>query len=331
MSALPTALPDRHAICGYVVHAEYPLRGLPVCDAIEGPLGTVILRPGEVSEHLDHSSLTRPSIEVSPDAVLIKPRNGVRSLGRILVRGGREILVAPAPGCEPDLEPYILGSAIGAICLQNGLLPLHASAVSLGSEAIAFAGPTGAGKSTMAAAVAARGHFHVTDDLSVMRLPAEGLPLVYPGTRVMKLCPDSSTALGLDEARVVTAPLSNEKLRFRIGAASVSEQPNALAAIYFLERGDTADVVIEPLIGMHAIAAVASEIFRRAWLGPMGSLEARLPDIAEVARRTACFRLKRPHRFDMLPEVVDSVLRHRASLRTAGHDPRRSLPNSISL
>jgi hypothetical protein len=316
MRALSTALPDRHAICGYVVHAQYPLRGLPICAAIDGPLGTVILRPGEVPEHLEHSGLTKASIEVSPDAVLIKPHKGAQSLGRILVRGGREILVAPAPGCEPDLEPYILGSALGAICLQNGLLPLHASAVSLGSEAIAFAGPTGAGKSTMAAAIAARGHVHVTDDLSVVRLPAEGLPLVYPGTRVMKLCPDSSTALGFDEAEAVTARLSHEKLRFRSGATTLSAQPDALAAIYFLELGDSADVIIEPLIGMHAIAAVASEIFRRAWLGPMGSLEARLPDIAEVARRTACFRLKRPHRFDMLPEVVDTVLRHRASLRT---------------
>lgn len=315
MRAMSTALPDRHAICGYVVHAHYPLYGLPVCDAIDGPLGTVILRSGAVPEHLEHSRLTKPSIEVSPDAVLIKPRTGARTLGRILVRGGREILVAPEPACEPDLEPYILGSALGAICLQNGLLPLHASAVSLGSEAIAFAGPTGAGKSTMAAAVAGRGHAHVTDDLTVMRLPTEGLPLVYPGTRVMKLCPDSSTALGFDASQVVTAPLSHEKLRFRSGAATLSAQPDALAAIYFLELGDTADVVIEPLLGMHAIAAVASEIFRRAWLGPMGSLEARLPDIAEVARRTACFRLKRPHRFDMLPEVVDTVLRHRATVR----------------
>ena len=309
------AAPSRHAACGYVIHAHAPLHALPRCDETEGPLGTIILRAGDVPEHLDAGVMIRRGIEVSPEAVLVKPHEGERGLGRILIRDGHEIVVAAVPGCERELEAYILGSGLGAICLQNGLLPLHASAVAIGDEAIAFAGPSGAGKSTTAAAIATRGHGHLTDDIAVLRMRVDGPPALYPGTHTMKLSSQSAGTLGLDPAHAEEVAPGHIKRRFGSISPTRPDAPMDLAALYFLQPEDTDSVAITPLTGARAVAAVGNEIYRRTWLSPMGMIEARLRDIVEVARHTPCFTLTRPNRFEMLPELVDTVIAHHAMLK----------------
>lgn len=299
-------------MCGHVVHARYPLHGLPVCEATAGPLGTILLRPGDVPRSLDGGVVVETGIEIAGRDTLIR----VRDRGRILVRDGCEIIV-DAEGAERDLQPFILGSALGAVFLQNDLLPLHASAVFRGAEAIAFAGHSGAGKSTMAAAMAAAGYAQLTDDLSVVETAIGHAPIIHPGVPTLKLWHDSADAVGLD-ARNATPELSwAEKLHFM---PPLRETPavKRLAAIYFLEVADTPDAAIEPLSGPHAVAALACEIYRRSWLMQTGKLDARLQDVARLARGAPCFRLRRPHRFDMLPRLVEMLAAHRYALGRMG-------------
>src|SRR5579862_2093768 len=52
-----------------------------------------------------------------------------------------------------DAAVYLLGPVLGLLLRLRGVVCLHASAVSLGGRAVAFAGPAGAGKSTTAAAL----------------------------------------------------------------------------------------------------------------------------------------------------------------------------------
>lgn len=306
--------PTRYALCGYVIDTDYPLITLERCPETAGPLGTIILRVGDVPEHIDHANVALPGIEVSPRAVLLKAVEGSRPLGWMLARDGSEIIVAPEPGAESELEPYILGSGVGAICLQNGFLPLHASAVVHDGDVIAFAGVSGAGKSTMGAAMAARGCQHVTDDLAVLKIAAHESPTLYPGPRTIKLAPDSYWALGFDPANGALMSPHHDKMRFTSSSALRPAQALKLAAIYLLELSDDEEVTIEPVAGIRATAALAGEIYRSGWLGPMEIFEVRMRDIAMLARRTPCFRLRRSHRLDQLPKVVDAVLKHRETL-----------------
>jgi hypothetical protein len=311
MNSAPAAVTEwRYAVYGHNLHAAFPFNGLPPCAEQTAAIGEVVVRMGAVPLHLDEAPLAKPTIEVSPHAVLLKPRVDGRDLGRILVRGGREIRLAPETGVPlAPLQAFILGSGMGAVCFQNGLLPLHASAVSSSSGAIAFAGDAGAGKSTMASALAARGLAPLADDVSVIQL-AHGA-VVYPGPPVTRLAADSSCALGFP-APAEAAISRGDKVQYRNPSPATANEPKSLRAIYLLELCAAGGPEIEPVTGQHAAAALASQIYRHAWLGPMNLLEARIRDVAILARRVPCFRLRRLHRFDLLPEVVDLVLRHRA-------------------
>lgn len=298
----------RHAICGYVIRAEYPLHGLPVCVAGQGPLGSITLRYGAVPDHLENAALAQPRLEIAQGEILIKPVLGDRDLGRVLIRAGREIVAAPAPGAELELEPFILGSGIGGISLQRGLLPLHASAVATDTGAIAFSGATGAGKSTLAMMLAARGHALLTDDLMVTGLSDAGVRLAYPGATTVRLNPDSAAALGVEASGAV---VQGGKHRHRVEGEAEPRPPLPLEAIYMVEEGPA--IAIEPLSPVRAIAAITAEAYRCGWYAPMGVFEARMLDIALLTRRVGCFRLIRPHRFDDMDAVADAVLAHRAA------------------
>ena len=106
----------------------------------------------------------------------------VDGVGRYLVRGGAEILVDAAGGAaERDVRLFLLGSALGILCHQRGLLPLHANAVVANGAAYAFAGHSGAGKSTLAAHFAQAGYEILCDDVCVISFDEAGQPLAWPG------------------------------------------------------------------------------------------------------------------------------------------------------
>ena len=71
---------------------------------------------------------------------------------RYAITAGSRIIVDAAPEVPArNVRLFLLGSAMGMLIHQRGLLPLHANAVEIDGRAVAFMGRSGAGKSTLAA------------------------------------------------------------------------------------------------------------------------------------------------------------------------------------
>ncbi len=100
-----------------------------------------------------------------------------------LERRGNEVFADwPDPLTLEDVAPYLVGPVLGIVLRLRGMVPLHASAVSIGGQAIALVGPAGAGKSTTAAAFARCGHRVISDDVVALRQEGSGfrIPPGYP-------------------------------------------------------------------------------------------------------------------------------------------------------
>jgi len=67
------------------------------------------------------------------------------------------------------LTIYLQGPVMGFLLRRRGITALHASAVCIGGQAVVLCGPTEAGKSTTAAALALRGAAVLSDDITVIR------------------------------------------------------------------------------------------------------------------------------------------------------------------
>ena len=158
-------------------------------------------------------------------------------VGAFLVRDGCEIIVDPDPGVEEHvLRLFILGTTFAVLLHQRKeVTVLHASVVAIAGQAIAFAGAKGMGKSTMAAALQARGHDLVADDILAVKMQGDQ-PVALPGFPHLKLWPDSLASLGYGAERLPRLRPEVEKRGYRLNAG-FTPMPVPLRCIYLLSSG----------------------------------------------------------------------------------------------
>ena len=249
-------------------------------------------RPAEMAEFL-------PGVAASPDGFWM----AVPDCCRLLVSGGRRIEVCCAPGREADMRAYLLGSAMGALLQQRGLLALHGSAVDLGGGAAVFLGPQGAGKSTMAAMLGHGGHAVLCDDISAI----DDAAMVAPGLLSQKLSPASLGALGRSAEGLAPVLTGADKFVLPIADAAPLP-PMPLRAVILLEAGDALSLAV--MSGSTATATLVANSFRGQLVSPMQRQAAHFAQCVALARRVPVLRLVRPWDLARIDEVAD-LLRDR--------------------
>ena len=207
----------------------------------------------------------------------------------LLDGAGREVWATwPAPWTLDDVATYLLGPVFGFLLRLRGVTCLHASAVAVEDQAVLFAGPAGAGKSTLAAAFAARGHAVLADDVVALS-EADGLAVVQPGPSRIRLWPESVRALyGTEEALPRLTPTWDK--RFLEAGAGYRFQARALplGAVFVLAarvRHSQHSFVesLSPAAGLVAIAAnthashLADARMRAAEFRALAHLTSRIP------------------------------------------------------
>lgn len=152
----------------------------------------VVVRRGPVPEALAGIEAEGAAWSCASRRFLVKPPGA-----RFLVEGGNAIRYATEPGVDDlDVRLFLLGAPWSALVLQRGLLPLQASAVAVGRDVVGFVGQPGAGKSTWAAALAARGHGFFADDMLILDPASRGSAPCCWGLKDLKLWPDAVAMTG---------------------------------------------------------------------------------------------------------------------------------------
>ncbi|MCL4835356.1 MAG: hypothetical protein KJZ86_23155 [Caldilineaceae bacterium] len=109
------------------------------------------------------------------------------------------VRVQLAPDIDPELAGLLLtGNIMACLFTLGGEPVLHASAVTVngrGSEALAFLGASGMGKSSLAALLCANGAGFITDDLLRLRPTGEGGWGCYPGSGHLRLRRNAAASL----------------------------------------------------------------------------------------------------------------------------------------
>ena len=179
------------------VASEFPLPELLPWTGPADAEPDLRFRYGAVPDHLENADYVAPLFQTKgKDLYLL----AIQGSARFLVRNGRDVCVQLAASDDEGLDPLPLlsGTVQGVIYHQRGLFPLHASTVVSGGQAIAIAAPSGTGKSTMAAALAARGFSVVGDDICVIQTGSSAAPQVLPTYPRLRLWRDTVEALAFD-------------------------------------------------------------------------------------------------------------------------------------
>lgn len=275
---------------------------VPLPDLIESASGNdVVMRFGR----------TEPLEPVPPDARLSLQFKGdrafflYRGLGSCLVIQGREIIGDPGSGVDERVLPFLAqGPGLSVLLHQRGYLTLHASCAKIGSHAVAFVGSTEAGKSTTAAALIARGHALVADDVTVVRNSGPA-PLAFPGYPGLHLLPDTAKYFGKELGRPIGQDVEDEKLTFRTNRGFPS-LPVPLARVYLLSDGP--DLQISPVSGHEAVYELVKNSY---WIRVMHDSRpsSYFLQCARLFSQVPIVRLTRPRDVSVLPEIAQMIER----------------------
>jgi hypothetical protein len=129
---------------------------------------------------------------------------------------------------------WLNGTVYAAVASLNELLPVHASAVAHDGKVFAFAGPGGAGKSTLIAALGGRGLPMFCDDTLVLDISDPQRILCLPGHKRLKLTADALKLTGATREEKVS--LTVEKF-YALPPAGNVRSVLPLAELIFLEDG----------------------------------------------------------------------------------------------
>jgi hypothetical protein len=228
----------------------------------------------------------------------------VAEVGAFLVRLGREIIVDRAPGAtDAQLRVFLLGGALGLLLHQRGLLILHASAVAVNGGAVAFLGTSGQGKSTTAAALHARGHAMLADDMVAISMQCH-IPLIAPGFPRLKIWPEVATVLDLDTADLHEFNPEDERRDWR----SIPAHPPAplpLRRIYVLEAaGEGENPSIERLGVQDAFAMLIQFSYAVGLLGASAATPAHFRQCVALAAGVPIYTLRRARTLAELPTIA---------------------------
>lgn len=170
------------------------------------------------------------------------------------------IRAAIAPGqTVEDLTAYLYGPVLGFILRAWGRLALHASCVRIGETAVLLAGDSGAGKSTTAAALAARGVRVLSDDLTALSTGSDGHPLAWPSFDHLRLWSDAERIVLGDSGRLERITPTWDKRRYPLMGDEFVAEPCPVSSIVVLEpRADRPDAVARAVAPAQALITLAT-------------------------------------------------------------------------
>jgi hypothetical protein len=225
-------------------------------------------------------------------------------------------LRAPAASIE-SFQVYLLGQALSFALVKLGFEPLHATAVVISGQAIAFLGDTGYGKSTLAAHFLASGAALLTDDLLLLETSKAGV-FAYPGPARIKLF--SQIAENVLVTSSAGTPMNTLTSKLILPVQNRHGEPVRLSAIYVLSPPDETseqEIRMETLSARDAFVALTANTFNLHLVDP-GRLRRQLAEASGWLDHVPVKRLLYPRDLLRLPEVYAAVIAH-----ATGEDTRK--------
>ena len=224
------------------------------------------------------------------------------------------IRALPALTCDRDTVEHLFhNSMLPMLLADSGALMLHGAAIDMDGSAVVFIGPSGRGKSTLAASFAASGVPFLSDDSIRLEPVAEGY-IAQPGYPSVRLWHDSDVAVISRRLPSPSRVNFSRKLRYAAGGEIPhASNPVPLRAIYVLAREDVSATTITALSANDALM----EFVQQSFILDIRSeriLSGHFERMAALADKVLAFRLDYPRVYGRLPEVHAAILDHARSL-----------------
>ena len=254
------------------------------------PSVDVVIREGMTPDQLEQR-LSPTSEAFGEEGKLLF---SVPTIGRFLIEDGRRITYQKDPDLteSESIRLFLLGSCMGALLQQRGVIVLHGNAVSMdGKTCSIFVGDSGAGKSTMAAWHYRKGSLILADDVVAVVFNEAGDPMVIPSFPQIKLWQASADLLGISTDRLKRVRPQDEKYSLPIMAQFCRSTLPILEVVEILKEPGQ----VKSYTGVEKLGLLQLHSYRYSFLGLMGIQNAYLAGLVRLAGKIgvrSCERVK---------------------------------------
>lgn len=263
----------------------------------------VCIQISKVPDSLPNATFSGVRFQGSTNEFLLR----VDKVALYLVKNGNTILIDPAKNAsEKDIRLFLLGSAIGALIHQRGLLPFHGSSVIIHHQVVIFTGASGAGKSTLAASFIKKGFPIIADDVCVITLDDTSNPLVHPGYPQMKLWADSLEKTGHKNHALIHVREGIKKFNLPVHP-NFHTKPEILNGIYIIAAKNTEGLKMETLKGIEKFNAIKNNTYRLNYIKGTGTTPSHFKHIEAMARLCFVKKIERPAKGFHLSDLTELI------------------------
>nr|WP_294850394.1 hypothetical protein [uncultured Sphingomonas sp.] len=284
---------------------RYLVHGLTLDSGIELP----DLTPSDAADVDVRIFVEAAHERIADQAAMVTPQSAhfsIADVGRFEVVSGQSITVFIQPGADMrDVRTFLLGSAMGLLLHQRHRLALHAAAGVFDGRAVAFVGPSGIGKSTLALAMTAMGLPVLSDDLLAIEVRPRGA-LAHRAVRRIRVCPDALAAQQIDRADLpLSYPIGHDRTKYDLQLGDAPETA-PLAAVITLADGNAQ---LERLDGADALDCLMANSFRGGLLAHGDQRAHHFQNCAALAGKIVIGRLCRARDHGAIAAQLDEVRR----------------------
>lgn len=225
----------------------------------------------------------------------------VDHVARFYVKNGNEIIIDTEKNqVDKEIRLFLLGSALGALFIQRGLLPIHGSAIKIGNRATIFSGSSGVGKSSIASFFLQKGVQVLTDDICLIDQNLE----LNPGFPKMKLWLDVLENLKLDTASLSQVRDDMQKYHLPLESQfyTKSIKPERLIII---QTKNATSFEIEELYGIKKFNAIKNNTYRYRFVDGLEKRQEHFNILNKLLPEIKVYRVSRPQSPIMLKEFAD--------------------------
>lgn len=210
------------------------------------------------------------------------------------IQKGCRILIYPYDESDSSsVKIFLLGSILGVVLHQKGILPFHGSSFSYKEKGIIICGHSGAGKSSVTAAFCQKAATLINDDITPVCVATSKTTIIPLNTHI-KLWDDSLKRLQINQDELERIRPNMDKFYLPWEKSHSSEQ--ALNHLFILSTHQKNDFIARDLDGIEKYNALRSQIYRRIYLKGMPETEKKyfkqLFSLATNVRVTNIFRPK---------------------------------------
>lgn len=241
-------------------------------------------------EYLDKDRLT-PAQEANSTKELFLQ---IPDVADFIIRDGQSVLVKPLENTKIEtLQIFLLGSVLGAVLQQRGMLTIHANAILGKNGVVAFAADSGCGKSTLSALALQNGLRILSDDLLAINFSKNQSEAAkcLPGYPWIKLWQKSLDLLNLKQTNLPLMHPDSDKYYYPL-KNQFCTTPKPLHAIYILNLD--ASFPLQKLSGAAALLALNKQIYRQHFYSEMHLLPQLFQQLSLLSQKIAVYEIARP-------------------------------------